>query len=134
MIDEDDVRAYFKQQYGEGGRDADMAKAVLDLFDRLQTADEESERILIEIGDLDEAALNIRDYEKLVAWAERSELVDNEPGETLEERLESIIDRYELYEQQSFALQDLCVEAGLLARNDFETNPIPLIRMFLPID
>lgn len=37
------------------------------------------------------------------------------------------------FEQQSFALQELCVEAGLLVLNDHGTDPLPLLRMFLPV-
>lgn len=32
------------------------------------------------------------------------------------------------------SLHALCVEAGLLHADDHATNPLPLLRMFLPVD
>lgn len=37
-------------------------------------------------------------------------------------------------EEQAKALHELCVEAGILDAGDHETDPLPLLKMFLPVE
>lgn len=131
MIDDDDLRDHFEQQYAQGGPEADMARAVLDLFDRTI----ETEQSLDVLGDYSpaEAVKELEKFDSVQVWAER-DITFNEFGDLDEDTLERFARAYDRYEQESFALQELCVEAGLIVKNDFDTSPLPLIRMFLPID
>lgn len=108
MISDDDLRDHFERQYAQGGPSAGMARAVLDLMDERDSATEE--------------------------LSELPEIIGAQPGETLEEQLKGVVDQYVDYERTSDDLRLLCFDAGLLARGDYETDPIPLIRMFLPIE
>lgn len=130
MTSDDDLQAHFERLYAQGGPDADIARAVLDLFDR--TIDVEAELDVLENHTPAEAAKELEKFDSVQLWAER-DVTFKEFGDLDEDTLERFARAYDRYETESFALQELCVEAGLLARDDFDTNPIPLIRMFLPV-
>lgn len=134
MTSDDDLRDHFERQYAQGGPTADIARAVLDLIDERDTANEELEEIPEIIGDVRAAAKRLEIFESLTEWAEADELIGAQPGDTLKERLKGMVGQYVDYEQQSFDLVELCADAGLIAPHDFETDPLPLIRMFLPVD
>lgn len=131
MISDDDLRDHFERQYAQGGPSADIARAVLDLFDERDSGIEELD--VLEGRSPAEAAKELEVLDSLHVWAER-DMTFKEFGDLDEESLERFARAYDRYETESFALQELCVEAGLLARNDLETDPLPLIRMFLPVD
>lgn len=131
MISDDDLRDHFERQYAQGGPSADIARAVLDLFDERDSGIEELD--VLEGRSPAEAAKELEVLDSLHVWAER-DMTFKEFGDLDEESLERFARAYDRYETGSFALQELCVEAGLLARNDLETDPLPLIRMFLPVD
>lgn len=131
MIGDDDLRDHFDREYAKGGGTASIARAVLDLFDRTVGAEAE----LDELGEYSpsEAAEELEKLERVQAWAEQ-DMTFKEFGDLDEGTLERFARAYDRYEQESFDLADLCRQAGLLGPNDFTTNPLPLIRMFLPID
>lgn len=133
MISDEQLREHFERQYAQGGESADIARAALDLFDRADSAEDELAKLPDQIGDVRQAAREIDQFDALKVWAERDATFKGF-GDLDDETLERFARAYDKHETESFALQELCVEAGLLDKNDFETNPIPLIRMFLPIE
>lgn len=133
MISDDDLRDHFERQYAHGGPTADIARGVLDLMDERDDAQEQLAEIPDRIGSVAEAVKDLETLDSLRVWAER-DATFKEFGDLDEETLERFARSYDRYEQESFALQELCVAAGLLTENDFLTNPIPLVRMFLPIE
>ena len=133
MTSDDDLRDHFERQYAQGGPSAGMARAVLDLMDERDSAKESLAELPDRIGTVAEAVRDLEILDSLTVWAQR-DVTFQEFGELDEDTLERFARAYDGHEQQSFALQELCVEAGLLALNDHETDPIPLIRMFLPIE
>lgn len=131
MISDDDLRDHFERQYAQGGLTADIARAVLGLIDERDSGIEEMD--VLEGRTPAEAAKELEVLDSLHVWAER-DMTFKEFGDLDEGTLERFARAYDRYETESFALQELCVEAGLLARNDLETDPLPLIRMFRPVD
>lgn len=134
MISQDDLSDHFERQYAQGGPSANMARAVLDLFDR--TVDAEAE--LEEWGALG-------DRTETIASLERLDVLEDLDGEGCGSTYEMLVRHglvigdeplpfVEAAVSTSSDLRLLCVDAGLLARGDYETDPIPLIRMFLPIE
>ena len=79
------------------------------------------------------AAKELEKYDSLVAWAEQ-DVTFTEFGDLDEDTLERFARAYDKYEQRSDDVSTLAIEAGLLHLRDYETDPIPLIRMFLPVD
>ncbi len=126
-----DLRDHFEREYAKGGGTASIARAVLELFDR--TVDVEAG--LDKLGEYSpsEAAEELEKFDSVRDWAER-DITFKEFGDLDEGTLGRFARAYDRYEQESFNLADLCRQAGLLGPNDFTTNPLPLIRMFLPID
>jgi len=131
MISDEDLRDHFERQYAQGGPTADIARAVLELIDRADSFDEELEVL----GDYTpaEAAKELEKYDSLVVWAEQ-DITFKEFGDLDEESLERFARAYDRYEQRSDDVSTLAIEAGLLPLRDYETDPLPLIRMFLPVD
>lgn len=129
------VREWLEKIYALAGPGADMAKAAIDLVGDNQGAREELDGLLdrFEVDDFREAAKRLAEYRDLTEWAEDTEVIQNLVAETLEESLNILVKQYEVLERQSFDLQELCAEAGLLAPNDHDTDPLPLLRMFLPV-
>ena len=124
-------------------RDADRATEVLELIDVIEsgTYDEDLaiEAIMEQSGNqtletIEAIATALRVDKELRYWADKTELIAGQPGETLQEQLEGLVEQYGKYEAQSFALSELCMAAGLLKPNDYKTDPLPLLRMFLPVD
>lgn len=126
---------WLEAMYRAAGPDADLACEALEiiaaaersedsfckLIDRETTGDKELDEILIQLNRLD----------SLDVWAERDPTF-KEFGDLDEGTLERFARAYDRLEQQSFALQELAADAGLIARNDFKTNPLTLIAMFVP--
>ena len=125
------VIEWLEAMYRAAGPDADKAREALELI----AAAEASEAYLVEvsekIGDFDEAEGLLNRQRNVEKWAER-DLTFKEFGDLDEETLERFARAYDRLEQQSFELQELAADAGLIARNDFTTNPIPLLAMFVP--
>jgi len=85
------------------------------------------------LGDFDEAVKDLDTLDSLRAWAKHDQTF-KDFGDLDDETLERFARAYDRYEQESFDLADLCRQAGLLGPKDHETNPLPLVRMFLPIE
>lgn len=132
-----DVREWLEDMRRFNGRDADRATEILDQLDQAEA----SEAILCKIiagektddPETDEIVERLAKLEALEAWAERDPTF-NQFGALDVDGLSTFVKAYEALEAESFELQALCVEAGLLSRNDHTTNPLPLLRMFLPVD
>lgn len=119
--------------YAAAGPDADHAKELIERLDEAEAASSELHDLLHAFdNDTDGAIKAHKEHESLLAWAEGNELIGPQPGESLEERLAGLVAQYERLEAQSFALSELAMAAGLIQANDYRTDPLPLIRMFLP--
>ena len=135
MTSDEDLRDHFERQYAQGGPSADIARAVLDLMDERDSGIEELEEWDEQVGDRTAA----------IASLERLDVLEDLGGEGCGSTYEMLVRHglvigdeplpfVEAAVSTSSDLRLLCVEAGLLARNDRETDPLPLIRMFLPVD
>lgn len=124
---------WLERLYAAAGPDADRAKEALDLLATGESAEEELNDISEQIGDFYKAKSNLEAFNAIEEWSECPGLIADIAGETLLERLIELAALAERYERESFALVELCAEAGLLEPNDYKTDPIPLLRMFLPI-
>ena len=110
MISDDDLREHFERQYAQGGPSADMARAVLDLFDeRILSQDDENDVLI----DLMERGIIPQSYD---------------------DGFEGVGKALRGFKSLKNKLRDMCVAAGLIVREDDTTDPLPLIRMFLPIE
>ena len=127
------VREWLEKIYRLAGPGADMAKAAIDLLDEQGDAVAELDALGEKLGDFDDATKGLELLARIEEEFEEHDIFREMPGEDIPEQLVTIRESFSLLEQQSFALQELCVEAGLLARNDRVTDPLPLLRMFLPI-
>lgn len=136
------VREWLDKIYRLAGPGADLAAAALGLLDTRVRPDDEEDMLvhLIEGGRInecyetfDQIGKDLAKLEPIEAWAEQDERLSAITGDDLPERLTLLSEQHDKLEQQAFDLHDLCVEAGLLARNDHETDPLPLLRMFLPV-
>lgn len=107
-----DPREWLEDMRRFNGRDADFATRVL--------------------ASLDDAPKQVERLETLDVWAER-DATFKDFGELDEETIERFARAYDQLQDQAWALQALCVEAGLLNPNDHTTDPLPLLRMFLPV-
>lgn len=118
-------------------RDADRATEVLELIGAAET----TEDILCQMiagkktGDEDADAIveQLSQFDSVRVWAER-DITFKEFGSLDEGTLEQFARAYDKHEAQSFALSELCMAAGLLNQNDYTTDPLPRLRMFLPVD
>ena len=133
MTSDDDLRDHFERQYARGGPTADIARAVLDLIDERDMANKELEEIPEIIGDVRAAAKRLEIFESLIEWA-KQDVTFSEFGDLDEDTLERFARAYERHERISDDVSTLAIEAGLLPPRDYETDPLPLIRMFLPVD
>ena len=129
------VIEWLEAMYRAAGPDADKARDALELI----VAAEASEMAICKLierektGDAgcDEILERLNRLDSLDVWAEQ-DATFREFGELGEETLERFARAYDRHEQQSFALQELAVSAGLIAPTDFTTDPLPLIAMFVP--
>lgn len=126
------LRDWLKELRRFAGPDCDRATALLDLLDEAK----DSEDLLADygerVGDIDDAQKQVETLAKITEWANRDPTF-KEFGEIDEETLERFARAFDNLETQAFELQALCVEAGLLNVHDHITNPVPLLRMFLPV-
>lgn len=136
------VREWLEDMRRFNGRDADRATELLAVLDRVDSGqfDEEGcvERIMELSGNqtletVAEVAKEVETLKNLRLWAKQDPTF-REFGALDQEGLAAMIAAYGKLETESFALQELMAEAGLLSRNDYTTNPLPLLRMFLPVD
>lgn len=125
------VIEWLEAMYRAAGPDADKAQEALELIAAAEASEAYLDELGEKIGDFDEAKANLERLDSLDVWAERDRTF-REFGDLDDETLERFARAYDRYEQQSFELQELAASAGLIARNDFTTNPIPLIAMFVP--
>lgn len=89
------------------GRDCERATFLLDLLDRMESI----------------AASYLRVFEAL----ERQGHADTDSDEF------NVVERVERLAVMDYRVREAAMEAGLVANGDVETDPLPLIRMFLPI-
>ena len=131
-----DTREWLEDMLRFAGRDADRAREVLDLMARAEASEDLMQKMIAgqKTGDADadEIIGQLSELDSLKVWAKRDQTF-KELGELDEESLEQFARAYDTHETQSFALHDLLVEAGLLDPNDYATDPLPLLRMFLPV-
>ena len=126
------VREWLEDMRRFNGRDADRATEVLRLLDEARDNDDLLNDYGERVGDIDDAQKQVETLAKLTTWAAH-DATFKEFGEIDEETLERFARAYDTLDTQAFELQALCVDAGLLNRNDHTTNPLPLLRMFLPV-
>lgn len=127
------VREWLEKIYRMAGPSADMAKAAIDLLDEQGDAVAELGALGEKLGDFDDAAKGLELLARIEEEVDSHDALKETLGKDIAEQIDTFAAQYEVLEQQSFALQELCVEAGLLDRNDHETDPLPLLRMFLPV-
>lgn len=133
MTPDEEAWEWIERLYTSASPEADRAKELLDWRDEQEDAQAALDAIDEKIGDIDKAAERLVNEEAIEAWAEQDERLSAITGDDLPARLTLLSEQHDRLEQQVFDLHDLCVEAGLLARNDHETDPLPLLRMFLPV-
>lgn len=125
------VREWLEDMRRFNGRDADRATEVLRLLDEAQGNEDLLNDYGERVGDIDDAQKQVETLAKLTEWAGHDPTF-KEFGAADEETLERFARAYDQLQEQVWALQELCVEAGLLNPNDHMTDPLPLLRMFLP--
>lgn len=125
------VIEWLEALYRAAGPDADKARDALEQIATAEASEAYLDKLVEKIGDFDEAEGLLNRQRNAEKWAERDPTF-KEFGDLDEETLERFARAYDRLEQQSFELQELAADAGLIARNDFTTNPVPLLAMFVP--
>lgn len=137
-----DTREWLGDMIRFNGRDAARARELLDILDEVDNGEYDEEMALIHIAELsgdqtldtvEDVAKAIKERKELHQWAATNPTF-KEFGTPDEETLARFVAAYEGLERQFWALQALCAEAGLVRTGDFQTDPLPLLRMFLPVD
>jgi len=128
-----DPREWLEDMRRFNGRDAQFATEVLQMLDDAQDSEKLIEEYGERVGDIDDAESVVLAMDGLRVWAERDPTF-REFGDVDVEGLERFARAYDKLEEQADALRDLCVEAGLIGPRDHTTDPLPLLRMFLPVD
>lgn len=126
------VREWLEDMRRFNGRDADRATECLRLLDEARDNDDLLNDYGERVGDIDDAQKRVETLAKMTEWG-KNDPTFKEFGEISEETLEQFARAYDKLEAESFALQELMVDVGLLNRHDFTTDPLPLLRMFLPV-
>ena len=129
------VTEWLEAMYRAAGPDADKARDALELIAAAEASEDficrMIEREKTGDADCDEILEHLSRLDSLDVWAEQ-DATFTEFGDLDEETLERFARAYDRLELQSFELQELAADAGLIARNDFTTNPVPLLAMFVP--
>lgn len=124
------------------GRDADRARELLELLDRTESGEYDEDRAVEHVMEksgnqtldtLDAIAAEVEMVMDLRFWG-KFDATFKEFGDLNEQTLETFARAYDKHEAQSFALHALMVEAGRLNQNDYTTDPLTILRMFLPVD
>lgn len=138
------VREWLEDMRRFNGRDADRARELLDILDEVDNGEYDEEMALIHIAELsgdqtldtvEDVAKAIKERKELHQWAERDETFREFTGvqdDQLDSRMEAFARAFDKLEAQNWAVRALCVKAGLLSPTDLETDPVPLLAMFLP--
>ena len=134
LYTDEQVIEWMEKLRGMAGPGADMATAALDLLDGWDAAETELTELSERLGDFDEAEEALKDYRALKETVDDHEVLAAQDGETIDAKLRAFLNEHDRRESESFALQELCAAAGLIDENDFKTDTIPLLRMFLPVD
>ena len=129
-----DTREWLEDMLRFSSRDADRARELLRLLDDAEEAQNQLENLDERLGDIDKAQANLVEHEALIAVIESHEITKAFDDVEKDVGLQAALDYAAECEAQIFVLQELCVEAGLLGKNDHTTDPLPLLRMFLPVD
>lgn len=131
------LREWLEDMRRFAGRDAQRATDLLAVLDEV----DDNERLLEAWGekvaaDPDEAKAKIDQLEAFEAVMERDDMAIEFGGDTDNpvERLKEVLQYAKLCEQRVDALRDLAADAGLITDRDYATDPLPLIRMFLPVE
>jgi hypothetical protein len=137
-----DVREWLQDMRRFNGRDADRATELLAMMDRVDSGEFDEDGFIERIMELsgnqtvdttELVAADVKTLKDLRFWAERNPTF-KEFGALDQDGLNCFVQAYEAKEAITDALHDLMVEAGLLNANDYTTDPLPLLRMFLPVD
>ncbi len=126
------VREWLEAMLVFRGRDADRAWEILDLLDEADVATLELSKYDEWFEDFETAKKMAVEREALAALVEQDAIASEMPGDTVDEQLRATLKYVAECEAKMFALRELCAEAGLLAASDQTTDPLPLLRMFLP--
>lgn len=103
-----DVREWLEDMRRFNSRDADRATEIL-------TALDDAERVNGHREEMGDSAYEICVTHGLI--------IGDEPEPFLTAKL-----------GQLKALSELCMAAGIIAKDDYKTDPVPMIAMFLPVD
>jgi len=141
-----DAREWLEDMRRFNGRDADFAGVLLNILDEVENGDYDDENALCDIAEksgdttldtIDDVANAVKELKDLRLWADRDATFREFSGvedEKLDSRMEAFARSYDKLEAQADALRALAVDAGLINASDHQTDPLPLLRMFLPID
>lgn len=136
-----DVREWLEDMRRFNGRDADRATELLAVLDRVDSGEFDEDGFIEKIMELsgdqtldttELVAAEVKALKDLRQWADKDPTL-REFGGVDKDGLASLVKAYEASEQQSLELRALCIDAGLLNPTDFTTDPVPLLRMFLPV-
>lgn len=128
-----DPREWLEDMRRFNGRDAQFATEVLQMLDDADDSEKLIEEYSERVGDIDDAQKQVETLAKLTEWG-NNDPTFKEFGEIDDETLERFARSYDKLEAQADALRGLAVDAGLINPDDYQTDPLPLLRMFLPID
>lgn len=128
------VREWLEDMRTYASRDGDRARELLELLDDGEAAEAELARWEDVFDNVADAKKLAGELEDVQAYLEDSDVARalGDPEDLATVKL--VLDYTQKLEDQSFALQELLVKAGLLNPDDHTTDPLPLLRMFLPVD
>lgn len=132
------VREWLEDMYQFNGRDADRARELLDGWREI---DDEDVLAYILDGyqrgtygkDADEIIDRLDEHEALVALLENDPFA-SEIGDADDQvaHLQAVLDKAREDDAFRWSIQDLLIDADVLEPTDYTSDPIPLLRMFLP--
>lgn len=103
-----DTREWLEDMLRFAGRDADRARELLALMDRVDSGEYDEDQII-------------------------ETLMEKSGNQTLD-TIDAVAAEIKAFKDFQFALHDLLVEADLIKKNEYTTDPLTLLRMFLPVD
>jgi hypothetical protein len=124
------------------GRDAERAAVLLEELDELRTL-----RDFLELAtgghnyaartgdkDVDEVLDKLKEHEEIEATIDELEGAAWSEGKTLPERIAKGVADLEARAGAYWDVRSLMMDAGVLKPGDGQTDILPLLRMFLPVD
>lgn len=113
LYTDDQIVEWLRGLHAAAGPDADLAKHALEKFDEAKTR-------LELCGSLEE----------LIDEQDNRAFVGDGPLETLENGLKGLNEQADHY----WAIRGLCKDAGLVEVTDNDSDLLPILRMFLPVE